>query len=182
MTGSERLAGRDPKRGPSPVEKWNPPYRGDIGLAIRANGTWEHQGSPILRPALVELFASVLRRDAGGRHYLVTPAEKIDVAVADAPFLAVQMTAGGEGRDQTIIFQTNLGDLARCGPDHPLRFARDPASGGLKPYVLVRGRLEALVTRALYMDLVDLAVPAAHDGGETLEIRSGGATFPLRAA
>lgn len=180
LSGIERFAANTGRRGPAPVETWNPPYCGDIGLAIRADGTWAYRDSPILRLAMIELFASILRRDADGRHYLVTPVEKVDVAVADAPFLAVEMAAEGEGRDQTIVFRTNVGDIARCGPGHPLRFAPDGTSGGLRPYVLVRGRLEGRVTRALYMDLVELARPAIRDGEETLEIWSGGACFPLR--
>jgi len=162
--------------GPAPVERWDPPYCGDIGLAISADGRWHYQGSPIPRPAMVKLFARVLRRDADGRTYLVTPAEKVDVAVADAPFLAVEMQASGEGRDQTLLFRTNVDDVVRCGPDHPLRFVVGDPGHGLKPYVHVRGRLEALVTRAVVYDLADLAVDGP-DGG--LGLWSGGAFFPL---
>lgn len=162
----------------APVESWNPPYCGDIGLAIRADGTWEYGQSPIRRPALVKLFARVLRRDPDGRHYLVTPAEKVDVAVADAPFLAVEMESAGSGSGQQLTFRTNLDDIVRCGPDRPLRFVASGPEGGLKPYVRVRGRLEAKVARAVYYDLVSLAQPAPNDG-EALGIWSGGAFFPL---
>jgi uncharacterized protein len=148
------------KKSLPPVDSWNPPYCGDIGMAIRRDGTWIYQNSPIGRTALVNLFASVLRRDADGRHYLVTPVEKIDVAVDDAPFLAVVMDVIGTGRDQQLTFHTNVDDAIVCGADHPLRFELEQGSGGLKPYLLVRGRLEALVSRALYYDLVDLAVPS----------------------
>jgi hypothetical protein len=144
---------------PPPIESWNPPYCGDIGLAIRADGTWSYQGSPIGRIALVRLFARVLKREANGRYYLVTPAEKVDVAVEDAPFLAVEMQVEGEGAERRLLFRTNVDDIVACGPEHPLRFAPEPGSGGLKPYLHVRGRLEALVSRALYYDLVDLAEP-----------------------
>ena len=144
-------------KGPPPVDKWNPPYCGDIGMAIKADGTWIYQKSPIGRMPLVKLFASVLRRDEDGKHYLVTPVEKVDVAVADAPFLAVEMEIQGAGRQAQIMFRTNVDDIVACGTDHPLRFIEEAGSGGLKPYLLVRGRLEALVTRALYYDLVELA-------------------------
>jgi uncharacterized protein len=164
------------RKGPPPVERWNPPYCGDIGMAIRSDGTWFYQNSPIGRIALVKLFASVLRKDEDGRHYLVTPAEKVDVAVADAPFLAVEMEMRDPGPGQTLVFRTNVDDIVTCGPDHPLRFVEEASSGGLKPYLRVRGRLDALVTRALYYDLVELADPAA-DG--TLVLTSGGACFPL---
>lgn len=160
-----------------PVERWDPPYCGDIGLAIAGDGTWSYQGSPIGRMALVKLFASVLRRDADGRFCLVTPAERVAVAVADAPFLAVEMEVRGRGRNQTILFRTNVDDVVACGPEHPLRFVRQDRDGGLKPYLLVRGRLEALVTRSLYYDLVHLAV---RDGSpERPVVHSAGATFPL---
>ena len=163
-------------KGAAPVESWDPPYCGDIGLKISRDGRWHYQGSPIPRPALVKLFARVLRRDMDGRYYLVTPAEKVDVAVADAPFLAVEMQASGEGPAQSLLFRTNVDDVVPCGPDHPLRFVVGDPDSGLKPYLLVRGRLEALVTRALVYDLVELAV----DGGDgTLGIWSGGAFFAL---
>lgn len=162
-----------------PVESWNPPYCGDIGMAIRSDGTWFYQGSPIGRKPLVKLFSRVLRRDPDGRHFLVTPVEKVDVAVADAPFLAVEMEITGEGEGQYLIFRTNVDDVVRCGADHPLRFAVEVGSGGLKPYLLVRGRLEALVTRALYYDLVELAVE--NEAG-VLGLWSGRTFFPLTAS
>ena len=136
-------------RRPAPVESWNPPYCGDIGLKIRRDGTWLYRDSPIGRPALVKLFAGVLRKDEDGRTYLVTPAEKVDVEVEDAPFLAVEMEARGAERAQQLAFRTNVDDVVACGPDNPLRFAEQEPGRGLKPYVLVRGRLEALLTRAL---------------------------------
>jgi uncharacterized protein len=165
--------------GQAPVESWNPPYCGDIGMAIKADGTWFYQGSPIGRIALVKLFARVLRREADGKHFLVTPAEKVDVAVDDAPFLAVEMQVDGSGEGQVLTFRTNVDDIVRCGPAHPLRFVEE-RTGGLKPYVVVRGRLEALVTRALYYDLVELAVSHPIDS-ERLGIWSDGAWFELAA-
>ncbi len=164
-----------------PVDGWNPPYCGDIGMAIKADGTWAYQGSPIGRIALVKLFASVLRRDADGRHYLVTPAEKVDVAVEDAPFLAVEMQVDGSGPAQRLTFRTNVDDIVVCGPDCPLRFVEEPGSGGLKPYLRVRGGLEALVTRALYYDLVELAVSGPDTGEERLGLWSGGRWWELAA-
>jgi uncharacterized protein len=178
IAGLEALLKARHAKGPAPVEKWNPPYCGDIGMKIRADGVWLYQGSPIGRMPLVKLFASVLRKDADGRHYLVTPAEKVDVEVADAPFLAVEMEVLGEGRDQTLVFRTNVDDIVAAGPEHPLRFAVEAGSLGLKPYLHVRGHLEALVTRALYYDLVELAV----DEGDGLGLWSGTRFFPLSAA
>ncbi len=173
----ELISAQDSTKMP-PVEAWNPPYCGDIGMAIKADGTWFYQGSPIGRKPLVKLFSRVLRRDDDGRHYLVTPVEKIDVDVADAPFLAVEMQVEGSGKDQVLIFRTNVDDIVRCGPEHPLAFVEEAGSGGLKPYLRVRGRLDALVTRSVYYDLVELAVsdPPASD---TLYVWSGGTRFAL---
>jgi len=159
LSGLEALLKEQAGNSLPPVERWNPPYCGDIGMAIRRDGTWTYQNSPIGRKPLVRLFSRVLRRDPDGRFYLVTPVEKVDVAVEDAPFLAVEMEVSGTGRDQVLVFRTNVDDVAACGPEHPLRFEVEAGSGGLKPYLLVRGRLEALVTRAVYYDLVELAVP-----------------------
>jgi uncharacterized protein len=176
--GLEALLKAQSGKGPPPVETWNPTYCGDIGMTIQRDGVWLYGGSPIGRMPLVKLFASVLRRDADGRHYLVTPAEKVDVAVADAPFLAVEMEVRGDGPLRELVFRTNVDDIVHCGPQHPLRFVEEPGSGGLKPYLLVRGRLEALITRALYYDLVELAEPRS-DG--VLEVLSGGVRFALAA-
>ena len=179
ISGLEALIKAQAGKGPAPVEKWNPPYCGDIGMHIRSDGVWLYQNSPIGRMPLVKLFASVLRKDADGKHYLVTPAEKIDIAVDDAPFLAVEMEVKGTGRDQRLTFRTNVDDIVEAGPDHPIRFAVEPGSGGLKPYLHVRGHLEALVTRALYYDLVEMAVTEEHGGRHALGLWSGGTFFAM---
>jgi len=166
--------------GPRPVERWSPPYCGDIGLAIRRDGIWTYQASPIGRTGLVKLFASCLRKDSDGRTYLVTPSEKVDVHVEDAPFLAVEMATSGAGREQLLTFRTNVDDVVSVGVEHPLRFEMQDPSGGLKPYVLVRGRLEALVTRALYCDLVALAGPSVENDAVP-GLWSGGHFWPLAA-
>jgi uncharacterized protein len=184
-TGTTRIAGLEAlieaqgSKGLPPVERWNPPYCGDIGMKIRSDGVWLYQGSPIGRMPLVKLFASVLRKDEDGKHYLVTPAEKVDVAVEDAPFLAVELEVRCGSREQQLIFRTNVDDIVEAGPEHPIRFAVEARSEGLKPYVRVRGRLEALVTRALYYDLVELAVMEPDLG---LGLWSGGAFFAMRGA
>lgn len=183
--GSGRLAGLEAllqaceERGEAPIEKWSPPYCGDIGLAISGDGQWHYRGSPIGKHRLVKLFSRVLWREADGRHYLVTPAEKVDVAVADAPFLAVEMEVHGEGKDRAIIFRTNVDDAVSVGPEHPLRFETEPVHGGVKPYVLVRGKLEALVVRSLTYDLLELA--EKDDAGRT-GIFAGGAFFVIDAS
>jgi len=168
-------------REPAPVERWDPPYCGDIGLKICADGTWVYRNSPIRREGLIKLFASVLSKDVDGRTYLVTPAEKVDVEVEDAPFLAVEMEVHGSGTGQELIFRTNVDDIVRCGPEHPLRFSVQERSGGLKPYLHVRGRLEALVTRALCYDLVALTVEVKRGGQPVLGLWSGGTFITLHA-
>ena len=94
-------------------------------MRIRNDGVWFYQGSPIGRKPLVRLFSRVLRKDADGRHYLVTPVEKVDVAVDDAPFLAVEMEVSGSGEAQVLTFRTNVDDVVRCGAQHPLRFVEE---------------------------------------------------------
>jgi hypothetical protein len=131
-------------------------------------------GSPITRPAMVRLFSTVLRRDEDGRTYMVTPAERFAITVDDAPFLAVRMRVDGEGRSRKVTFDTNVDDEVTVDEAHPLRFAHEAHGDGLKPYVLVRGRLEALVTRALAFDLIALAVEEERDGAPWLGVWSGG--------
>lgn len=170
-------------RGPAPVHLWNPEHCGDIGLRIGADGTWYFQESPIGRKALVRLFATILRKDDDGKHYLVTPVEKIEVGVADAPFLAVEMvTPVAEEKNAPLIFRTNVGDEVVAGREHPLRFEHDGENGGVKPYILVRGALEALVTRALMYDLIELGVCAQVDGKDMFGVRSGDSFFPIAPA
>ncbi len=178
ISGLELLLKEAAGRSAAPVDLWDPPYCGDIGLAIAADGTWTYRNSPIGRMPLVKLFAGVLRRDEDGRHYLVTPAEKVDVAVADAPFLAVEMEVRETGKTQSLVFRTNVDDIVVCDADHPLRFVQQPSSGGLKPYVRVRGRLEALVTRALAYDLIEMASAVR---SPVPGVWSDGVFFPLAA-
>ena len=156
-----------------PVERWEPDFCGDIDMVIRADGTWVHEGSPIGRKRLVRLFSTVLRRDEDGETYLVTPVEKLRITVEDAPFLAVEMEAAGD--PQVLTFRTNVGDVVEAGPDHPLRFEREEGTDGVKPYLLVRGRLEALVTRAVMYDLMELA----EEENGRLVVRSNGTSFPV---
>jgi hypothetical protein len=157
-----------------PVERWQPAYCGEAGLEIRADGSWWHEGARMTREPLVRLFASILRKEADGRHYLVTPAEKIAIAVADAPFLAVRVDRVGQGRDQSIAFTTNMGDVGVIDAQHPLAVRAGP-NGQPRPYVRVRGGLEARVLRAPFYELVDWA---QEDLG-ALGVWSGGAFFPL---
>ena len=151
-------------------------------MEIRADGTWYYLGTPIGRRALVELFSSVLRRDADGRTYLVTPVEKVGIRVVDAPFVAVEVNVGGAGANQVVTFRTNVGDVVEAGPGHPVRFVDEPGTGGLKPYVLVRGRLEALVSRPVMYELVSHGEEVEVDGRAMFAVRSKGEVYPIMPA
>ena len=166
-----------PQRGPPPVERWNPPFCGHIDMRIAGDGTWFYNGTPIGRPPLVKLFASILRKDADG-HVLVTPVERVGITVDDAPFLAVEMAVEGEGAARAIAFRTNVDDLVTVDAAHPLRFVKDE-TGGIKPYVLVRGGLWALVTRALTYDLLDLSEDRIVDGVMTCGVSARDCFFTI---
>ncbi|MDR6757703.1 hypothetical protein J2Y48_003000 [Mycoplana sp. BE70] len=169
-------------RGLPPVDKWNPPDCGDIDMEIRADGTWFYMGTPIGRAPLVRLFSTVLRRDEDGKTYLVTPVEKVGIRVVDAPFVAVEMDVQGEGEGQTLTFRTNVGDVVEAGIGHPLRFVIFGENNELKPYLHVRGRLEALISRPVMYDIVALGETIDIDGTPMFAVRSGGAVFPIMPA
>ena len=161
-------------RGLPPVETWNPPFCGDIDMEIRRDGTWFYEGTPIGRPGLVKLFASILIRE-GDDYFLVTPVEKVGIRVQDAPFVAVDFEASGEGQAQRLTFTTNLENITVAGPEAPLRFVRDDETGEPSPYVRVRRNLEALIDRKSFYRLVDLGVH--HDGW--FGVWSGGVFFGI---
>jgi hypothetical protein len=165
-------------RGPAPVERWNPPYCGEIDMRIAADGRWYYQGGVIAHERLVRLFASVLRRDADGHHYLVTPVERVRITVEDAPFLGVELHVEGEGREQVLRLRTNTGDVVRIDADHRLRFEDETDTGGLKPYVRIRGRLDALLARPLLYQLADLFTEHDMSGRTVMGTWSAGTFFP----
>src|SRR6516164_7327078 len=155
--GLEGIAAGLPRenKGPPPVERWNPPFCGDLDMRIAADGTWFYLKTPIGRLALVKLFASVIKRE-GNKYFLVTPVEKCGIQVDDAPFLAVELVVDESSSGRVLNFRTNVDDWVKCGPGHALRFEREEQTGGLKPYLHVRRDLWAKVTRALFYDLVEL--------------------------
>jgi hypothetical protein len=191
-------------RGLPPVETWNPPFCGDIDMEIRADGTWFYMGTPIGRAPLVRLFSTVLRRDEDGKTYLVTPVEKVGIRVVDAPFLAVEMEvgemdvgepdvgemelgaieigaveSGKESGEPVLTFRTNVGDVVAAGAAHPLRFQICGDNNELKPYLTVRGRLEALLSRAVMYQLVERGETIDVDGLPMFAVRSGGMVFAI---
>lgn len=160
-----------------PVDKWNPSHCGDSEMRIARDGTWYHQGTPIGREAMVRLFSTILRREPSGGYVLVTPVEKLDIVVEDVPFVAVEVKIDGEGPATRLTFRLNTGDLVTAGPDHPLRFTE--GTDGPRPYLHVRGGLEALVARPVYYELAERALA---DAAERPGVWSGGAFFPLEPA
>jgi len=172
----------DHARGPPPVEKWNPPFCGDLDMEIRSDGTWFYMGTPIGRAPLVRLFSTVLRKDGDGKTYLVTPVEKVGIRVVDAAFAAVEMTVTASDGGSLLTFRTNVGDVVEAGSEHPLRFVVHGDNNQLKPYLHVRGRLEALVSRPVMYDLVALGETLDINGVSMFCVRSAGATFPIMPA
>lgn len=157
-----------------PVEKWHPTHCGDSRMRIARDGTWYHEGSPIGRQAMVRLFSTILRREPDGGFVLVTPAEKLDIQVEDAPFVAVELKSEGEGRDRRLAFRLNTGDVIVAGPEHALRFEAGP-----HPYVEVRAGLDALVARPVYYELAEIALA---EGAAPAGVWSEGVFFALEQA
>ena len=168
-------------KGLPPVHLWNPPFCGDLDMRIAADGTWFYLGTPIGRPALVRLFSTILKRE-DGKHFLVTPVEKVGIVVDDAPFLAVEMAKDTDDTGQTQLrFRTNVDDWVDCDADHRLRF-EPGAEDGLMPYLHVRADLWAKVTRALYYDLVEMGEERIVDGKAMFGVASGTAFFAMADA
>jgi hypothetical protein len=184
-----------------PVDKWQPTHCGDSAMRIARDGIWYHEGSPIGRPAMVRLFSTILRREPDGGFVLVTPVEKLDIAVEDAPFVAVELKSEGEGKARTLAFRLNTGDVVVAGPDHRLRFQGDshvrdshfsegryqPVADVRKsdcpnppphphPYLEVRAGLDALVCRPVYYELAEIALA---EGASPPGVWSGGMFFAL---
>jgi uncharacterized protein len=184
QSGIESITGaitRSAAKGPPPVERWDPPFCGDLDMRIGADGTWYYLKTPIGRPALVKLFASVLKRE-GDKYYLVTPVEKCGITVDDAPFLAVELKIEEPPSGRVLNFRTNVDDWVACGPQHALRFEPEPDTDGLKPYLHVRRDLWAKVTRALFFDLVELGEEREVEGRAMFGVVSMGAFFPMAPA
>ena len=160
-------------RGPAPVHRWNPPFCGDIDIRIAYDGSWHYQGSPIARESLVQLFASVLRRD-DDHYYLVTPAEKVRIQVEDVPFVVIRADVCLDSMGPEYRFTTNVGDEVLLSSEHPLLLAED----GI-PYIKVRDRLNARMNRNVYYQLIEQATEVQTEEGVALTIRSQGQDYLL---
>ncbi len=163
-----------------PVEQWNPSHCGDSEMRIAADGTWFHQGSPIGRKEMVRLFSTILRREADGGFVLVTPVEKLSIAVEDAPFVAVELSSEGDGPGRTLAFRLNTGDLVVADGEH--RVEMRGTTEEPRPYIHVRGGLEALVARPVFYELADIAIAEQSGPAAPLGLWSGGVFFPLQPA
>ncbi len=168
----QREAGSTAKR------DWNPKLCGEIDIRIARDGIWYHEGRPFRREALVKLFASVLRREADGEYYLVTPAEKMRIQVDDAPFVAVQVEQL-PGSETSLLFTINLGEQVVADREHPIRVEHDAQTGEPRPYIHFRDNLDALISRSAYMDLVSLGELYTQDGRSHLGVTSQGVRFDL---
>ncbi len=168
--------------GVRPVEKWDPPYCGEMDMVIKTDGSWWHEGTRITRQPLIELFASILRKDADGRTYLVTPVEKIGIQVERAHFQAIRVDKEGEGDVQNLYFTTDMGDVVLAGPNNPVRVETNPDTMEPDPYVTVRGRLEAAMTRPVFYEMVEYGIERDVGNGPQLGVISQGAFFPLGPA
>ncbi|MCB1664369.1 MAG: DUF1285 domain-containing protein [Pseudomonadales bacterium] len=174
----ERLSGvLGEFRGPAPVQQWQPPYCGEIDMRIARDGRWYHEGQLIRRPGLVQLFASLLRREPDGSYSLVTPVERVTIRVDDCPFVASLLGASGAGELGMLDFTLNTGERVRAGPAHPLRVTT--IAGEPHPVLQVRDGLEALISRNVFYELVELAQVEASEEGERLVLWSDGAKFVL---
>ena len=169
----------DLSKGLPPVEKWNPPNCGDIGMKIKRDGVWFYQGSPIGRQKMVRLFSTILRRDDDGIYYMVTPVEKVPVEVEDVPFLAVEMQVENKGPEQKLYFRTNVEDKVIASKTNPLHFVIDEKTQEPTPYILVRAKLEARIVRAVFYDLVELGCSQTIKGIEQFGVWSSGEFFVI---
>ncbi|PVX29059.1 DUF1285 domain-containing protein [Sphingomonas pokkalii] len=160
-----------------PVESWNPAHCGDSDMRIARDGRWYHQGGMIQRPEMVRLFSTILRREPDGRFVLVTPVEKLDIAVEDAPFVAIELKTEARGSAGRLAFRLNTGDIVVAGPKHPLRV--EAREDGPHPYLQVRRGLDALIARPLYYELAALAL---ENESSPPGVWSDGAFFRLEPA
>ena len=166
------------KKSLPPIEKWNPPFCGDIDMTISKSGKWYYMGSEIKRPAMVKLFSGILRLESDNSYYLVTPVEKVRIQVEDAPFVAVAITKEQSEGMNTVTFRTNLNDEIVLSKENPLSIEikkNDEPS----PYITVRNNLRALISRSVFYELVDIAETIPIDGEPYLAIKSQGEIFKI---
>ncbi len=165
-----------------PVHLWEPEYCGEMDMVIRSDGSWWHEGSRITRTPLIKLFASILRKDADGETYLVTPVEKIKIKVERGHFLATRVDIKGTGKNQAVFFTTNLDESVEVSKDRPLRVETDSVTLEPSPFVRVRANLEAALSRSVFYEIVERAVERETAEGPQLGLYAGGEFYPLGPA
>ena len=165
-------------KGPAPVHLWNPPYCGKIDIRIARDGRWYHDGSLIRRPALQQLFASVLRREPDGSFSLVTPAERVSIEVEDCPFVATLLDVQGEGEDRSLQFTLNTGETVTADAEHTIKMGEE-ANAEPHPTLHVRDGLEALISRNVFYQMVAMAQIEKGAQGDQLVLRSATGNFLL---
>lgn len=166
-------------REPAPVHLWTPDFTGELDMHIARDGTWYHEGGPITRLALAQLFSGILRLEDDGRYYLVTPVEKWAIRVDDVPFVAVRLEVQGQGNAQQLRFFTGLEHEVIASNEHPITVAVDAQTGEPSPYILLRDNLQALIHRNVFYQLVELAQQQEFDGQPRLGVWSDGVFFPI---
>lgn len=166
------------KKGPAPVHLWNPPFCGNLDIRIARDGTWYYLGTPIGRKRLVKLFSTILRKDDDD-YFLVTPVEKVGIQVDDAPFVAVDFEVHGSGKNQEILFKTNVDEEAIAGPKNKIRVIHDPNTDEPSPYVRIRSNLDALIDRKSFYRLVDIAENYSIKGEQWFGVWSSNEFFPI---
>ena len=166
------------KKGIPPVEKWNPPFCGDIDMHILRNGKWTYMGSEIKRPAMIKLFSNIIRLDDDGHYYLVTPVEKVRIKVDDVPFVAVSMNKIEDEGVSYLSFTTNVQDEIILSKENPIEIVindnEEPS-----PYITIRKNLKALISRSVYYDLINMAEEEIIDDKKFLVIKSNNTLFKL---
>ena len=138
-----------------PVQDWQPDRTGVVDIRILSDGGWLYQGTPINRHRMVQLFSTVLRVDDDGETYLVTPQERLRIQVDEAPFTAVLMEVRGAPEATTLLFTTNVGDKVVADTAHPIVVEYEEPEGEPKPFILVRDRLRALISRSVFIELAE---------------------------
>lgn len=181
LSSDKILAHIPPSKGPAPVHLWTPPFRGHLDMQIKRDGRWIHEGGEITRIKMVQLFASILKRE-GDAYFLVTPVEKVGITVEDAPFVAVDLEVTGRGASQRLTFTTNLGETAVAGPDNAIWLKSDEGTQEPSPYVMIRSGLMARMDRKTFYRLVDLGCEQEVDGTVMFGVFSAGVFFPMMPA
>jgi len=166
------------KKGIPPVEKWNPPFCGDIDMHILRNGKWTYMGSEIKRPAMIKLFSNIIRLDDDGHYYLVTPVEKVRIKVDDVPFVAVSMNKTEDEGINCLSFMTNVQDEVMLSKENPIEIVIND-NDEPSPYITVRKNLKALISRSVYYDLINMAEEEMIDDKKFLVIKSNNTSFKL---